>query len=187
MAEHTLKERLVALMDQKTHWALPSPSGEGLSKEQQLIHFRHEYAVYVRDLPELLAATLRIVPASLLVRPAISMTHANEPELFLKRMETFGFDREQFTDDDLHPAAESYKLWLREMSVAPRWQAALALLTIFVEEGHRKDAWQMVLDNASSESEARAVMRVSMEALARWQRYRDGVAERMGLTAARAA
>ena len=51
-----------------------------------------------------------------------------------------------------------------------------------IEGSHRADAWKMVLENTTSDDDARAVVAVCVEALARWQRYRDGVAERMGLT-----
>ena len=57
-----------------------------------------------------------------------------------------------------------------------------------VEGGHRKDAWRMVLANVAQPkgSEppadvARAVVETCETALAMWHRYRDAVAERMGL------
>jgi pyrroloquinoline-quinone synthase len=143
-----------------------------------------------------------------------------------------GFDAARFADDDawLHPGARAYRDFLRERSAAAPWQAAVALLTIFVEgsvneraelagtfarargeaavldhplvvhygcppaamalrrahaevEGaHRQDAWTMVLGHVADEAPARAAVAACEEALALWQRYRDGVAERMGLT-----
>ena len=42
-------------MDRKHHWAYPALTRAGLSREQLLSHFRHEYLVYVRDFPVLLA------------------------------------------------------------------------------------------------------------------------------------
>ena len=50
-----LRERLLAVMDQKNHWAWPSFAGPGLSRPQLLAHFRHEYQTYVRDFPVMLA------------------------------------------------------------------------------------------------------------------------------------
>jgi pyrroloquinoline-quinone synthase len=51
-----------------------------------------------------------------------------------------------------------------------------------VEGGHREDAWKMVLAHApEGTAAARAVVETCEEALAAWQAYRDGVAERMGL------
>jgi pyrroloquinoline-quinone synthase len=133
-------------MDRKHHWAYHVLTGPGLTREQLLVHFRHEYLVYVRDFPVLLARTLGIVPPiddvrSSLARNlyeeqtgAISGTAAH-PQLFLRMMGGLGFDAQAFADDDawLHPAARSYRDFLRERSCAPPWQAALALLTIFVE------------------------------------------------------
>jgi hypothetical protein len=51
-----------------------------------------------------------------------------------------------------------------------------------VEGGHREDAWTMVLVHApEGTGAARAVVETCEQALATWQAYRDGVAERMGL------
>ena len=49
-------------------------------------------------------------------------------------MEGLGFKRDDFADEtSLHPAAAAYKRELREWAAAGPWQAAAALLTIFVE------------------------------------------------------
>jgi pyrroloquinoline-quinone synthase len=154
------------------------------------------------------------------------------PKLFLRMMAGLGFTAASFADDDawLHPAALRYRDFLRERSGRPPWQAAVALLTIFVEGsvneraelsgafvrprgddavrqhplvriygcppeameltrahakvegGHRADAWRMILPHAPEDSGAEiAVAAVCEEALDLWLRYRDGVAERMGL------
>jgi pyrroloquinoline-quinone synthase len=51
-----------------------------------------------------------------------------------------------------------------------------------VEGGHRADAWKMLLPHAPDDSNAAmAAATVCEEALDLWLRYRDGVAERMGL------
>jgi pyrroloquinoline quinone (PQQ) biosynthesis protein C len=133
-------------MDQKHHWAYPVLTRPGLSREQLLAHFRHEYLVYVRDFPALLARTLGIAPPIDDVRASlarnlyeeqtggISRTDAH-PRLFLRMMEGLGFDAAEFIDDDarIHPAARRYRDFLRERAWLTPWQAALALLTIFVE------------------------------------------------------
>ncbi len=49
-----------------------------------------------------------------------------------------------------------------------------------VEAGHRRDAWEMVLEHAD-ESTQEAIVAAVEEALAAWLRYRDGVARAMGL------
>jgi pyrroloquinoline-quinone synthase len=240
-----LAQRLLAVMDQKHHWAFPHLTRPGLSRAQLLSHFRHEYLVYVRDFPVLLARTLGITPPLEDVRRALAENvyeeqtgglsrSAPHPELFLRMMEGLGFARAEFDEshaEALHPAARSYRALLREASVTAPWQAAVALMTIFVEgsvneraelagtyhrlqgdeavkkhalvvhygappsamqltrahgdvEGsHRGDAWRIVLGHAPDEGDtARAVVATCEKALAAWHRYRDGVAETMGLS-----
>lgn len=237
---HPTVERLLAIMDQKHHWAYPSLTRPGLSREQLLVHFRHEYAVYVRDFPVLLARCLGQVPDVPEVRRALAENLYEEqtgglsksgphPELFLRMMEGLGFSRSDFHERDLHPAARSYKEWLFATSAKGPWQAAAALLTIFVEGsvnergelsdtyerprgdaaverhplvvhygcppaamqlvrahgdvegGHRADAWKILIENVTEPEIEKAVVDTCMDALVRWHRYRDGVAERMGL------
>lgn len=244
-----LKERLLRVMDAKNHWAYPCLTRPGLTRAQLLTHFRHEYLVFVRDFPVLVARALGQVPDVEDVRVALAENIYEEatgglsksgphPRLFMKMMGGLGLRAEEFAEDDawLHPEAIAYRDMLRAKSAAGPWQAAVALLTIFVEGsvneraelagayvrpqgdadvlehplvlhygcppeameirrahgqvegGHRKDAWRMVLANVAQPkgSEppadvARAVVETCETALAMWHRYRDAVAERMGL------
>lgn len=141
-----LREHLLAVMDRKHHWAYPALTRPGLERDQLLVHFRHEYLVYVRDFPVLLARALGVVPPVDDVRRALAENLYEEqtgglsrtaahPRLFLRMMAGLGFDERVFADDDawLHPAARRYRDFLRERSAATPWQAAVALLTIFVE------------------------------------------------------
>ena len=241
---HPTVERLLAIMDQKHHWAWPAFTRPGLSRAQLLIHFQHEYATYVRDFPVLLARALGQVPDLIDVRRSLAENiyeeqtgglsrSAPHPELFLRMMEGLGFARalfeEQALESELHPAARSYRDWLRDRSSAAPWQAATALLTIFVEGsvneraelsgiyvrargeaavlghplvvhygappsalhlvrahgdvegGHRGDAWRIVLAHTNEDGVTKSVVDGCMDGLARWHRYRDGVADRMGL------
>jgi pyrroloquinoline-quinone synthase len=241
---HPTVERLLAIMDQKHHWAYPFLTRPGLSRAQLLQHFQHEYAVYVRDFPVLLARCLGQVPDLLDVRRALAENlyeeqtgglskSAAHPELFLRMMEGLGYSRAQFEESTLdamlHPHARAYKEWLFKTSAERPWQAACALLTIFVEGsinerselagtykrpqgdaavqrhalvvhygcppsamqlvrahgdvegGHRGDAWKIILDHATTPEMTKVVVDTCMDALVRWHRYRDGVAERMGL------
>jgi len=242
---HPTALRLLAVMDQKNHWAYPALTRPGLSRAQLLVHFRNEYGVYVRDFPILLARALGQVPDVPEVRRSLAENlyeeqtgglskSAPHPELFLRMMEGLGYRRADFAEDvierELCPAARAYRDWLRDKSAEAPWQAAAALLTIFVEgsvneraelagtyvrargeaavakhplvvhygcppsamhlvrahgdiEGsHRADAWKIVLEHTADEATAKLVVDTCMEALARWHRYRDGVAERMGLS-----
>jgi pyrroloquinoline-quinone synthase len=133
-------------MDRKHHWAYPALTRPGLTRDQLLAHFRHEYLVYVRDFPVLLARALGQTPPLDDVRRALaenvyeeqtgglSRTSAH-PELFLRMMAGLGFDAASFADDDawLHPAALRYRDYLRVRAGDAPWQCAVALLTIFVE------------------------------------------------------
>ncbi len=146
LSDRPLVERLLATMDRKHHWAYPALTRPGLSREQLFIHFRHEYLVYVRDFPVLVARALGQVPPLDDVRARLAenvyeeqtggLSHtASHPALFLEMMQGLGLAAEDFANDDawLHPAARVYRDWLRERAHAPPWQAAVALLTIFVE------------------------------------------------------
>jgi pyrroloquinoline-quinone synthase len=140
-----LKERLLAVMDQKHHWAYPYLTRPGLSRVQLYVHFQHEYLVYVRDFPVLLARLLGQTPPIDDVRCALAENlfeeqtggvsgSAPHPELFLRMMEGLGYSRDAFAESaDLHPAAQAYRAWLFEVSAAPPWQVAAMVLTIFVE------------------------------------------------------
>ncbi len=156
-----LAQSLLAIMDRKHHWAYPALTRPGLSRAQLLAHFTHEYLVYVRDFPVLLAAALAQVPPLDDVRRALAenlyeeqtgglSNTAPHPELFLRMMEGLGFARAELDESrasSLHPAAIAYRRELRAATGALRpegarslpaeppvpWQAAVALLTIFVE------------------------------------------------------
>jgi pyrroloquinoline-quinone synthase len=241
----TLRERLLAIMDQKHHWAYPALTRPGLARGQLLEHFRHEYLVYVRDFPALLARALGATPPLEDVRSALAENlyeeqtgglskSASHPSLFLRMMEGLGFSAADFADDEnrLHDAARRYRAFLWEHASRPPWQAAVALLTVFVEGsvneraelagtfvrrrgeeavrehplvkhygcpveameltrahgqvegGHRADAWRIVTAHVPNDAGpvADRMIATCQEALASWSAYRDGVAERMGLT-----
>jgi pyrroloquinoline-quinone synthase len=133
-------------MDRKHHWAYPALTRPGLTRPQLFVHFRHEYLVYVRDFPVLLARALGIVPPIDDVRRTLAENLYEEqtgclsgtsahPHLFLRMMEGIGLEAAAFADDDawLHPAARRYRDFLCARACETPWQAAVALLTIFVE------------------------------------------------------
>ncbi len=142
----SLEERLLAVMDQKNHWAFPFFSKPGLTRDQHLVHFRAEYMVYVRDFPVLLARALGQVPDVLDVRRALARniyeeqtgglsSSAPHSELFLEMMGGMGYARSDFDETTvvLPEPGKEYRDFLRNLAVEPPWQAAVALLTIFVE------------------------------------------------------
>ena len=141
---HPTVERLLAIMDQKHHWAWPSFTRPGLSRPQLLVHFRNEYATYVRDFPVLLARALGQVPDLIDVRRSLAENiyeeqtgglsrSASHPELFLEMMEGCGYKRDAFSAVALAPAAQGYRAFLDEVSWDRPWVRGAAVLTIFVE------------------------------------------------------
>ncbi len=143
---HPVAERLLCIMDQKHHWAYPHLTRPGLTRAQHIEHFRHEYLVYVRDFPVLIARALGQVPDIVEVRRALAdniyeeqtgglSRTAPHPELFLRMMEGMGYARTDFREDDawMHPRAREYRDFLRDMSARAPWQCGVALMTIFVE------------------------------------------------------
>ncbi len=141
-----IEQRLLGTMDRKHHWAFPHFTRPGLSRAQLLTHFHAEYMVYVRDFPVLLARALGQVPDLVEVRRALAENlyeeqtgglsrSAPHPELFLEMMGGLGYPRAAFLEGaaTLSPAASAYKRFLLERSACAPWQAAVALLTIFVE------------------------------------------------------
>ncbi len=140
-----LRERLLVAMDCKDHWAWPRFTGPGLTREQLTVHFRHEYQVYVRDFPVLLARVLGQAPPDD-VRRALAENIFEEqtgklslgvahPELFLEMTDGLGILREAVAGPapPLEPEALAYRALLDRRSLDAPWIVGAAVLTIFVE------------------------------------------------------
>jgi pyrroloquinoline-quinone synthase len=148
---HTIprfRERLLAAMDRKHHWAWPHFTGNSLAKEQLKIHFQQEYAVYVRDFPVFLARIhghnpppeVRGMLAENIYeedtgRLSLGRSH---PDLFLTMMEGLGYSRPDFERIRLLPASRMYRAWLERATGNKNWIIGAAAMTIFVE-GSVKD------------------------------------------------
>lgn len=145
MPTDALRERLLAVMDQKNHGAWPRFTRPGLSRAQLLVHFRHEFHTYVRDFPVLLARVLGQGPPGP-VRSALAENIYEEqtgklslgvphPELFLEMIDGLGMSRAEVeaTEPRLAPAALAYRAFLDQVSAASPWVVGAAVLTIFVE------------------------------------------------------
>jgi pyrroloquinoline-quinone synthase len=145
-----LRDRLLAVMDRKDHWAWPWLTRPGLTREQLLVHFRHEYHTYVRDFPVLLARVLGQGPPAPVRRALAENIYEEQtgglslgvphPDLFLEMMDGLGIPRravEAPPDDPsappLEPEATRYRALLDEVSARPPWVVGAAVLTIFVE------------------------------------------------------
>lgn len=147
-----LEERLLGVMDRKDHWAWPYFTRPGLTRDQLLLHFRHEFHTYVRDFPVLLARVLGQGPPDD-VRKALARNIDEEqtghysfgsshPDLFLEMMEGLGIDPRAIVaaGPPLEPEAVAYRQLLDRVSAAPPWIVGAAVLTIFVEGSvHERD------------------------------------------------
>jgi pyrroloquinoline-quinone synthase len=145
VAESSLEELLLGVMDRKNHPAWPRFTRPGLSKEALTIHFRHEYQTYVRDFPVLLARLFGQAPPDD-ARAALAENIYEEqtgklslgvshPALFLEMMDGLGIPRAAIEgrSPPLVPEAVAYRAFLDEVSASPPWVVGAAVLTIFVE------------------------------------------------------
>ena len=137
------RERLLAIMDKKDHWAWPMFFCPQTTKAQLETHYRQEYAVYVRDFPVFLARIHGKNPP----RPVRSELARNlyeedtggltlgqsHPDLFLNLMLGLGFERAHFRDVNLLAESRLYREWLDKVTMEGDWLMALAVATIFVE------------------------------------------------------
>jgi len=131
-------------MDTKHHWAWPALTRPGLSREQLLAHFRHEYLTYVRDFPVLLARVMGQGPPEPVRRALAANIYEEQtgglsfgtphPELFLEMMSGLGFSRAELeAGAPLEPEAVAYRALLDRVSAEAPWVVGAAVLTIFVE------------------------------------------------------
>jgi pyrroloquinoline-quinone synthase len=143
LSTEQFRERLLAIMDRKNHWAWPHFKGSRITKDQLKIHFRQEYAVYVRDFPVLLARVhgknppreVRTLLANNIYEEdtgGLSLGRPH-PDLFLTMMLGLGYERSEFRDVELLPDSRRYREWLDRVSLEQEWVVGAAVLTIFVE------------------------------------------------------
>jgi pyrroloquinoline quinone (PQQ) biosynthesis protein C len=134
----SLDARLLAIMDRKDHWAWPYFTRGGLTREQLVVHFRHEFLTYVRDFPVLLARILGQGPPQD-VRAALARNIDEEQTghysfgLFLQMMDGLGIERRLVEQGPLEPEALSYRALLDERSARAPWTVGAAVITVFVE------------------------------------------------------
>jgi pyrroloquinoline-quinone synthase len=138
-----LRERLLATMDRKDHWAWPVFTRPGLSRPQLTLHFRHEYQVYVRDFPVLLARVLGQGPPAEVRRALAENLFEEEtgklslgvphPDLFLEMVDGLGIARSAVVEGPVEPEALAYRALLDRRSIEAPWIVGAAVLTIFVE------------------------------------------------------
>lgn len=137
------KEALLAIMDQKTHWAWPAFTSGRVARERLNVHLEQEYATYVRDFPVLVGRAYVACPVAEARRELIANVYEEEtgglfagrphPELFLEYPRGLGMDLARFEHVELLPRAAEYRRVLDEATLDSGWEAAAAVTTLFVE------------------------------------------------------
>lgn len=137
------REALLAIMDQKTHWAWPAFTSGRVARERLNVHLEQEYATYVRDFPVLVGRAYVTCPIAEARRELIANVYEEEtgglfagrphPELFLEYPRGLGMDLSRFEHVELLPKAAEYRRVLDDSTLRSGWEAAAAVTTLFVE------------------------------------------------------
>ncbi|NKB81740.1 MAG: hypothetical protein GKS05_07625 [Nitrospirales bacterium] len=143
MSTGQFREQLFDLIDRKQHWATPHFNGPTATKEQLHIHFRQEYAVYIRDFSVLLARVLGENPPWDVRRHLSTIIYEKETgglsldhphhELFLQMMMSLGYHRGDFREVALLSISRMYREWLDKLCHVEDWLISTANLTILIE------------------------------------------------------
>jgi hypothetical protein len=136
-------ERLLQVMEQKSHWAWSSFTSGKVSRERLHVHFEQEYATYVRDFPVLVGRAYVQCPLAEVRRELAENLYEEEtgglvagrphPELFLDYARGLGMDLTRFEHVELLPAARRYREVLDQTTERAGWEMAAAVSTLFIE------------------------------------------------------
>jgi len=137
------RERLFDVVSRKQHWSTPYFNGSTATKAQLNIHFRQEYAVYIRDFSVLLARLLGKNPPWQMRRQLATTIYEEETgglslhkphqELFLQMMLGLGFPRAEFRDVELLSRSFAFREWLDAICQKEEWIVGTAILTLLIE------------------------------------------------------
>src|SRR5262245_56327748 len=143
MGSEEFIERLLRVMEQKSHWAWPSFTSGKVVRERLHIHFEQEYATYVRDFPVLVGRAYVQCPIDEVRRELAENLYEEEtgglvagrphPELFLEYPRGLGMDLARFQSITLLPGAAAYRALLDEFTQQSGWEVAAAVSTLFIE------------------------------------------------------
>jgi pyrroloquinoline quinone (PQQ) biosynthesis protein C len=143
MDKTAFTEALLAVMEQKTHWAWSAFTTGVVKKELLHIHLEQEYATYVRDFPVLLGWAYVQCPIAAARRELAENLYEEEtgglvagrphPELFLEYPRGLGMDLARFESVTLLDGARAYRAFLDDGTQRRGWDVAAALTTIFIE------------------------------------------------------
>jgi len=150
------RERLFDVISRKQHWSTPYFNGSTTTKAQLNIHFRQEYAVYIRDFSVLLGRLLGKNPPWQMRRQLATTIYEEETgglslgqphqELFLHMMLGLGYPRAEFRDVELLSRSFTYREWLDNICQEEEWIVGAAVLTLLVE-GSANDREEVVNQN----------------------------------------
>jgi pyrroloquinoline quinone (PQQ) biosynthesis protein C len=143
MTSLELIERLLQIMEQKTHWAWPFFTSGKVPRELLHVHFEQEYATYVRDFPVLVGRAYVQCPIPEVRRELAENLYEEEtggliagrphPELFLEYPRGLGMDLSRFEQVELLPGARRYREVLDQTTERAGWETAAAVSTLFIE------------------------------------------------------
>jgi hypothetical protein len=143
MGSEEFIERLLRVMEQKSHWAWSSFTSGKVARERLHLHFEQEYATYVRDFPILVGRAYVQCPIAEVRRELAENLYEEEtggliagrphPELFLEYARGLGMDLSRFERVELLPAARRYREVLDQTTERAGWEMAAAVSTLFIE------------------------------------------------------
>lgn len=143
MDKLTFRERLLAVMEKKQHWAWSGFTSGLVPKERLHIHFEQEFATYVRDFPVFVGWAYVQCPLAEVRRELAENLYEEEtgglvaglphPQLFLEYPKGLGFDLARFDQVELLPAARAYRAFLDDAVRHRGWEPAAAVTTLFIE------------------------------------------------------
>jgi pyrroloquinoline-quinone synthase len=143
MTSEEFIERLLQVMEQKTHWAWSSFTSGQVPRELLHIHFEQEYATYVRDFPVLVGRAYVQCPIAEVRRELAENLYEEEtggliagkphPDLFLEYPRGLGMDLSRFQRVELLPGARRYREVLDQTTERAGWEMAAAVATLFIE------------------------------------------------------
>jgi pyrroloquinoline-quinone synthase len=130
-------------MERKVHWAWPLFSDGTVPKDKLHIHLEHEYAVFVRDFPVLVARAYIQCDIPEVRRELIENVYEEEtgriaagrphPELFLLYPKGLKMDLARFDRPELLPKALALREVLDDFTLNHGWAVAAAVSTLFLE------------------------------------------------------
>jgi pyrroloquinoline-quinone synthase len=137
------REALLAVMEEKRHWAWPAFTSGLVPRDRLHVHLEQEYATYVRDFPVLVARAYVNCPLAEARRELIANVYEEEtgglvagrphPELFLEYPRGLGMDLRRFERVELLGAAADYRAFLDDATEERGWAVAAAVTTLFLE------------------------------------------------------